>query len=446
MSIREVPSYSGVPNQARPPKMVISSLLDATEPNLEPLVVRTLDDFSQAQAAAGPDLLISADLFRAGSTRGQKNRQHFINSAMNVAIGVASGLSSLFGIEPIGIETAGFHFQSKYGESEPQTESRIAHNTLPFSDWKGHRKFVIDGSGLSQASSDGSVQPSAAELRENLAANMTQWNSATHVVHVFGHGNGIRGMASLQPSEVGKALVEAKEKSGREADVLLLESCMMGNVEALHHLSGGGQVAVASERPLEFPIKAGQSEQHLLGPQGYAKVAQEGGTAREVASNFLRAAGEQRFQQETLASFDLKAVSGNLVPSLDVLGTHLQQEPESARLINDCLEKTTVVSADDGLLDLGGFLSQLRQHQHSFQPATREALNRAHEALQGSVLEYHGSPGALKQGLTGISFLDPRVSFLANGKPVEFSSGMPAGWVGLGPVLNKELQERPPTT
>jgi hypothetical protein len=186
----------------------------------------------------------------------------------------------------------------------------------------------------------------------------------------------------------------------------------------------------------------------LLNPQSYANLAHGNFDGAQAAHQLLADAGLQQKKQETLASVDLQALSGQLVPSLDGLGSALRAEiadKDKAKALNECFEAAPIIDSMAGTRDLGSLLNEMGKRGDLFSEATRGALAKTQAAMGHSILEFNPNPEAKEQGLSGLSFTDPRLSWTdAAGKPMEFETGMPQNWVDMGKELSKKISEPEP--
>lgn len=394
--------------QAAAQKVNVVAHIDASEEVVEPFLAKRLDEFEEAKQQGGNDLTITAEVVRAGSNPTSKVVKGLsilgAQAALPVAgwfiggpIGLGVGLVGAGAMYAIGLTRQGL------GELE---SARYHRQCLPDGDWKGTRTYSItpdDKPGLAStqlSSNDSSKAPSTSELASYLAGNMD--SSATNVVFLSGHGLGFRQVASMPTKAVASALNQANQQSGQKPDVLIMESCLMGNLETLEHLQGTARVAVLSEEVLNcdaLPIK-----DMLL------SATQDGGTPQEIGKKMVELAGATGNVQ-TLCAFDLDKL-GDFNKSLDKLGGHLQSELAGGKRSEiQAAAKEAAKFPQPGMLflerallnfsDLGSFLDKLSEKDLS--AATKTAAQETRQALEGMIVARTTGEGY--EDASGVSYL-----------------------------------------
>jgi hypothetical protein len=395
-------------------------------------------------------LAVTADLYRAGSKLEEKKHNHFIQQLVNAGLSLVSGACLAVGLDAgfYGVETFRIYNDAKHGESHTQTESRWAHQRLQGDDWTGHKTFKFEGEQqLLAATEIGSkVRPDAQQFKQHLIDNHRKWPSSMSVVHTLGHGGGVQGVCGVSMKEFSGALKEAAQETGKKADVVLFESCLMGNLESMAAIADGARFAVASEKKLDFPVPKDAVEKRLLDPQHYVQLAQQEVSAEELSKQIFQAASEQPVVQHTLARYDLNEIKGGLLPAVGTLGAALdrqlsEQGSDFAKLLSDCLDNTAVVDGDFALLDLGHFLNSL-ENQVADLPEVKSAVTDTLREFEQSIPQSKSSELSKEQELGHMSFVDPRVYFKApDGQPFDYNVNLPEGWQQFSKHLQTSLTE-----
>lgn len=134
---------------------------------------------------------------------------------------------------------------------------------------------------------------------ERLAEHIvSHWKEDAHnVVHVRAHGHAHRDVMGMPTSEFVAGIRKAGEKLGRPLQTLLLESCLMANLEVMSGLAGSVQAVIASQEVLNAKALPHQEmfEQALQGPMD----------SKEVARRMVRSASESGFP-DTLIALDVE--------------------------------------------------------------------------------------------------------------------------------------------
>lgn len=377
--------------QAAAQKVNVVAHIDASEEVVEPFLAKRLDEFEEAKQQGGNDLNITAEVIRKGSNPTGKVVKGLsilgFQAALPVAgfmlggpVGLGIGLAGAAGMYAIGLTRQGL------GELE---SARYHRQCLPDGDWAGRRTYSVtadDKPGIAStvlAEDASSKAPSTGELASYIAGNMDK--SATNVVFLSGHGLAFRQVASMPTKKVADALNQANAQSGQKPDVLIMESCLMGNLETLEMLSGTARVAVLSEEVLNceaLPIK------DML-----VSASQDGGTPQEIGKKMVELAGATGNVQ-TLAAFDLDKL-GNFNQALDNLGGRLSGELAAGKRTElQAAAKEAGRFPQPGMLflertllnfsDFGGFLKALDGKNLS--PETKQAAQATRQALDDMIV------------------------------------------------------------
>lgn len=220
--------------------------------------------------------------------------------------------------------------------------------------------------------------PSKARFDEAWQKSLSNWPQSRHIIYISGHGYQDKA-AGLYFQDLGKSV--------RGAELVMLDACNGGQIEALIKLADSAKVVVCSEHTVRasgFPL------QSMFGKSEFPEDPKALATA-------LVQSGAKGRPAESLVAVDLQALRDRLLPSLDKLGRSLQGSDLSlARQALQASERTDTSSKNT--VDLGSFLANLPEIPEVL--AARQALNQAVLAMTG-----HGtisfdtySPGHMPEG------------------------------------------------
>ncbi len=380
-----------------PPRVRVAAYLDATEEHFEPHAVGRVDAFEKAVAAA-PNLEIQAHVVRNGTSAGTKLLRGLGYLAMHVAPPVLG--NSLFGLPGLVLGGAVSAYLVYQGYTLEAGKNLGGAFHQPFASpgpfWKGTRTYEIvpdqsDGIDSRVLSQSDSVRPATPEELSGFVKEQLE-PGQTNVLYIAGHGWGPWKVASMHTT----SLAAAVEKSGARPDLVVFESCLMGNLEALSLLRDKASVAVVSE---ELMVAGGMGAGQLPIKAMLAQAARQGGTPQEMGQRMVAVARQAGVP--TLAAVDLQALDG-LLSQLDGLAqAALQQLPTRREALREALQASAKVPQIDHELggtadfaDLGDFLKRLK--------ALGLPAEEAEKALRKAVLAHTAGPG--HEATTGLSF------------------------------------------
>lgn len=430
------PASSSPISAAQSRGVKVTAFLDASEPVVEPFGAKRVDCLEKAKLDAGPDLDATAQVFRSGTTPREKMISGLKKIGLEVAMPVIGGVVG----GPIGFAvglamSAGYFVfgAGRQGLGEVMS-AHYQRQQLPDGDWKGMRRYEIaadNGPGYDSqavASTEARFHPKASDLTDLLCSSMDPYR--TNVVYVLGHGLGYRQSASMPVTDLRDSLSEASKKTGAQADVLVMESCLMANMEAMNELQGAAQVAVVSEESLQvdaLPVR-----------EMMADAARGGGTPQEIARRMISIASKER-SIDTLSAIDLTKMPA-LMQSLDRLGDRLASEiagghgPQIKAAVQQAMKYpqgrlSFMERAMTKLSDLGAFLDALPTV--GLGDDTAQAAIDARNAMESVVIAekrgdgYEGASGLSFQsgtkGLAGLLDKAPEMDHYAD-------LALPAGW------------------
>lgn len=190
--------------------------------------------------------------------------------------------------------------------------------------WSGGRQIhMADGNRESEATTS-SMQGDPEAITRYLADNMKKYPSGTTVVHMMGHGLMYRHVSGLPGTQFENVLANATKEAGRPVDVLVLESCLVGNFETLNANYPSARYAVVSEESIAAGATGRMFESTFKATAGQEL------TPRQLAQSLLdHARGDKGI--ETLAVIDM-AQMPQLSQAVDHLGASLTAEVNAGRM------------------------------------------------------------------------------------------------------------------
>jgi hypothetical protein len=291
-------------------------------------------------------------------------------------------------------------------------------------------------------------------LRELTIANMKRYPSSLHVVHMNGHGQGAKAVAGIAGDEAKKALDGAVKATQKKIDVAFYETCLGANFEFLHGQADVAEYAVAFEDLIpksntvvgRLPLKEILS-QAIDAPDAKTaavKMAERAGAHFEqdkpaeisgvpLADRYKPAhrAAMWRNTDSTAVAVDLGLLRHELSPSLDVVGRELSQQLKTDKPFQGIVDQARQDNALEGtrdLIDLGGFLSEVKQGTPESNKALHEAVDKSLEALNHSLLHKRTGDNI---PLSGLSFHSKpnTIQFSNPGSKAHADPTLPQGWV-----------------
>lgn len=333
--------------------------------------------------------------------------------------------------------------------------------------WNGTREYHIKP-GTSDAidsqliTGSDTLKPSKERAIDFIASQMKQYPGSTTVVHTVGHGLGYHASSGFDFKEYRNILNEATKQAGRPIDVLVVESCLEGNLETVIGTMPTARYVIVSEESIPATIIPNLMEKALNGQDSPTD-------ARKFAEAMIQnAKGQQGIS--TLAIVDMEKVPA-LTQSVDDLGKLLTAEVRDGKTsgIAEAIKNTPMYPAGRvegdmgqklGMGDLKQFAENLKREygdtsagkgnvsqEAAASPraqAIREASSRVLAALQDAVPDVATS--ASYQGAGGISIQLPGATFksveekIGQAKFTKFSeSQAPQGWKDFVTGMSEKL-------
>jgi len=201
--------------------------------------------------------------------------------------------------------------------------------------WDGTRVYnvqpnssgAIDSELLSQSDA---LKPDAKTATEFIASQMKEYPGSTTVVHMVGHGLAYHSSSGFDFKEYQKILRDASEQAGRPIDLLVVESCLEGNMEAVIATMPSARYVIISEESISagiLPDLMSQSLNDLMSQQGDTQQTRI--DARQLGELMIEK-GRNSGNLSTLALVDMEKVPA-LSKSVDHFGSLLSQESKTGR-------------------------------------------------------------------------------------------------------------------
>lgn len=427
--------------QIRPqaPRWNLIAHIDASSPDLEPNETREVDVMERAPRR-GVD--VTVQLRRTVTTRGEHLRSAVGHAAAAAFAGVASlgaAAAAVLALPPlVGLPIAALALRHGWKQGKEQFElagmSKALASEGPLHDepaWEGTRTFRL-GKDVQPGRIDSPVvhespdtaTPEPRELGEFLGREMRRFPGARHAVMLSGHGMAWDNVVGLGMDQVGEALDHAKRVSGKKPDLLILESCLMGNVEALHALAGTARFAVVSEETMGAD---GLPWERILKAASKKDVS-----AEALGKAMVRLSPDEEGGVDTLGLVDLDRMPA-VASAVEALGRSLQALASTWRSeIRDSFKQAEALPRGGApgveagsLVDLGGLVRNLEARIAD--PAVHRATRAVRRALAEAVVA-HKASSSYREGTEGLSIQAP-VKGLDTSVYAE-TTGM-TGWAGL---------------
>lgn len=350
------------------------SLIDASEEVIEPFAVACMENLERAKSNSNGHLDGTVVLQRSGVPPGvKKMKGHLASTApravglgLGIAAGAAFGAGSL--VVPViggvlggviggavGLAVGGLVGDLAFGRT--QLLKHIPYNGAePY--WGGSRTYELARNKTDAIDSPITAQdPSSKKLDAGAMGELMGQEMAANprdlsVAHVLGHGLAFREAAGMDFGAYRAMLSQATTLAGRPVDLLLVESCLGGNLESLLATAPYARYAVVSEEVTSAGSVSGAFARAVKTTAGHAVTPRQLGQA-VIAHNdrgqerLLRAffgikpkeLDEQATPEEvvrstsaeTLALVDMSKVEA-LGQAVDTLGGLLVTEIESGNV------------------------------------------------------------------------------------------------------------------
>jgi Clostripain family len=294
--------------------------------------------------------------------------------------------------------------------------------------WLGTKSFQLDrdtrpgriDSALQSRSLKARVSKS--ELSGFFRKSFEQNPNAEQVVWVEGHGFGHKEVASFTTSDLAGALNLAQKEAGVKPELLILNSCLMSNLEALAHLGDSAHYIVASEDVMSVNALDGEDflataiARDLQGEEladefmslaraknTQARKALSQGKFSNPLSNWPRFQSEVKellSEHRTLAKLDMKKLP-DLLDSLDKVGDRLLKQPELRKLAKKVKKSMKPVDSKSVYFDLGHFLNLLSESLPAEEMTFKKLLEQSELTRKSFVADF--SSNQKNPSFTGVT-------------------------------------------
>ncbi len=293
-------------------------------------------------------------------------------------------------------------------------------------DWEGTRRYEVaraPGTGrkrtlestvLSQHDNQDHGQPST--LSDFLRWGMERYPAKRYLVVVGDHGKGFIGTgfdevhkSTLQLPELRQAL----QQSGLKPDVLVLDACLMGQLEVAHELKDQAHFLVGSE---EIVGRDGLPHADVLG----WLAAHPSSTARELAETVVEMAENDQITRMDnnrpdaavqLSALDLRRVE-TVTMACDRLAELLLEERIPRSTLKYLVGRTQRFNSDSDarperdFRDLGNFADRLLGSSKVTDPLVRHAAEQLKTSLEALVVRQQNAGDGVEDA-TGLSVYLP---------------------------------------
>ncbi len=419
-----------------PPPLSVIAFLDGTDRAVEPVIRFHLDRLQQAHQAG---VRVTAEMYRRTPT------PNLTISGLGLRI-LAPGLAGLAvagavtgapllgcAILALGAGAARLLHSRDQGQERLRTATMRRQTADP--EWAGARRYRMEPQGMREEPVAPEARPTPDRLRRLLVAGMRTCPGERNVLYVSGHGAGFRRLASMPGADFARAIAAGVREANEPVGLLVTDSCLMGNLEAMALLPEGMQAVVASERPVAeafiVPGRHREARGELALALESALPDGQAGSPLDLARLVVERAPEQP-EGSSFFALDLGALRQRLMPALDRLGGHLVESSDPAGVL--AVRAAPEVQPALDYRDLGGFLEGLQAR--TADPETARLAAEARAALASTVLARKTS-GAYS-GDSGLSFQataanlqdvrDPALDLVFGVRTPSSEVPLPAGW------------------
>lgn len=399
------------------PRWSLIAHIDASTSDLEPNETREVDVMERA---AKRNVDVTVQLRR----RVESKASHALNAAGHLAGTALTGLGALAAAAaavtmlplPFGLPLAAAGLGLGWKLAKPQAQLAGFEALLALEprlhdepDWEGTRTFrlgkdltpgVIDAKPVQQDPQ--TATPTPRRLGDFVAGEMKRYPQSRHAVMLSGHGMAWDNVVGMTLSEVADSLDHVRRETGKRPDLLILESCLMSNVEALAMLGGSARYAIVSEE--------------TMGADGlpWDRILPKAQGSPEAFGRQLVRLSPEEGKVDTLALIDLDETAGvakaaeRLAESLKpLLDTHKAEIREAFASAEKLPRQGAPGVPAGSLVDLQGLADHLRASIAD--PMVQQALDRVDDALEQAVLEHRSAAGY--GNTAGLSIQGPAKGF-----------------------------------
>ncbi|MBM3465330.1 MAG: hypothetical protein FJX76_24820 [Armatimonadetes bacterium] len=318
--------------------------LDATEPILAPFATQIVQQLEEMKAIGGDRVTADVMIDRRSPPTAPKVARGLLLAgviaapvAAGVALGVAAGsllvgaAATLAGWKGARALADGGMAEKCYGNLMSAAQETI----LGESRWEGRRTYRIEADRTPAIDSRPltseplSAAPRSGDVTDFLVSSARSHPGGLTVVHLLGHGLAYRAGAGMPFAEYNQVLADTASRRRAPADLLLLESCLQGNLEALQATAPHARYAVVSEEILSATVMGEMLKETVREKGDRAVTPREFGAA--LVDHASRASGAFGARAQTLTLVDMQRVWA-LNEAVGRLGDLLADEVADGRL------------------------------------------------------------------------------------------------------------------
>lgn len=435
--LQEMPAPTFTPEQPSPDTHIIANV-DATETIIEPFATNDLGQLQRTTANNPGHVTVDVQIERNAHPLGKGAvgvglvatsvlpfflARKLARQQKHVAVALALTAAGVAGSVMVANQLNVAH------DGVGRIVSAVADARHPEGVWSGRREMhMTDGQRSSGAFSE-SEKVDPQQLRQFIAQHLKNYPEGNVVVSLTGHGLMYRHVSGVKGDVFGEMLGQATRDAGRPIDVLVVESCLAGNLETLNAIYPSARYAVVSEESIAAGA-VGRSFEATAKATAGASL-----TPRELAVKLLESSkGDPGV--ETLAVIDLSKLPA-LNEAVDRLGASLVQEVEAGNVdvIRSAVNDTRVYPAEQPSTakELAvGDLKQLAQnlikgYAQSTSPnaqAVRDSAEQVLEQLDEAVVRSNVTDAYKGQGAISIQLPGMDVGTLENKSNVLGARGL----------------------
>lgn len=386
--------------------------IDATASDLEPFEMDRLDDLERADKGSA-NLVFEVRRTPVSPAVKKLKAAALASLAPGCVLAGVAGAALLATAPPLAIgalalglgEGALLFSTSRKGLQD----LRFADHQSTVPPWKGTRTYEVGphpetGVASPVLSSSRSTQaPDGKKLGAFLADAMQTYPAKRYAFVLSGHGRAMDSVGDVKVADMAEATAIAHARSGRKLDVMVLDSCLVGNFETLLPMADHVRYAIVSEEPVYTSVidwRGMIEDQQHQAPSATAMAA----------SAMNRAEGNPWHQ--TLSTVRMSQMPP-LRTALENLGSAIQSSARNGHRdeIKAAFKASARIKDSDAFsraveqkIDLGDAIKHLA-HDVS-DPQVKNAASEAWHAYQKAVVDHRSSKPFSRT--TGLSIQGPR--------------------------------------
>jgi hypothetical protein len=335
-------NQASAPRSAERVPVHIISHIDASEHIIEPFATSEMQQLEQIKAAHKDDVIIDATVVRDTGDPYAKLGTGGIEAGITLAPGIAGYIISRKKSGAVALLALGVGGALSFGLAKTGLGTEALRNIVSGASdlasgepvWNGTRVYevqpdtskAIDSKLVAQRDA---LKPDAQQATDFFVSQMRAHPNSTTVVHMVGHGLGYHASSGFDFKDYDKILHSTLKETGKPIDLLLVESCLEGNSEAVMGSFPSARYVVVSEESIaaqRLPDVLKRSLDEVLkeNPQDG-----DGVDPRKLGEAIIRNSKDVK-GIETISLIDMTKVTG-LKQSIDEFGKVLGTEVAAGR-------------------------------------------------------------------------------------------------------------------